>query len=72
MLHGETIISFDHQVHEGTYVFFCLVMYDPIDEWELIRTSFFSPFDLFQAFIEPMSEPAGNWMSALYNTTSPY
>ena len=43
-----------------TYVFLGLVMDDSIDERQLIRTSLFSPFNLFQAFVESMTEPAGN------------
>jgi len=43
-----------------TYVFLGLVVNDPIDERQLIRTSLFSPFNLFQAFVESMTKPAGN------------
>ena len=35
------------EVHEGTYIFLGLVVDDPIDEWEFVCTSFFSPFNLF-------------------------
>ena len=47
-------------VKKVTYVFLGLVMDDSINERQLIRTSLFGPFNLFQAFVESMTKPAGN------------